>query len=119
MSKHSFLIGAPLAILVSSAGHGALAMDDLVPVTIDTFARAETDRYFTQRVEQGCLGEFCHDRQPTAVDEQPVIRMNRDTPYSLAIFDLTTPVMIVKPDVGERFQTIVVINQDHYILDTI
>lgn len=119
MSRYSLKIGMPLAMVVSLLGHYATAVDDPVPVTIDTFVRAETDRYFGQRVEQGCLGEFCHDRQPTAVDEQPVIRMNRDTPYSLAIFDLTTPVTIVKPDVGERFQSIVVINQDHYILDTI
>ncbi|MGC1824010.1 MAG: carboxylesterase, partial [Pseudolabrys sp.] len=58
-------------------------------VTIDNFVRAETDRYFKQRVEQGCLGQWCHDREPAPIDRQPIIRMNRDTPYSVAIFDLS------------------------------
>ena len=84
-------------------------------VTIDNFVRAETDRYFKQRVEQGCLGQWCHDREPAPIDRQPIIRMNRDTPYSVAIFDLSTPVTIVKPDTKGRFQSILVINQDHYI----
>ena len=41
--------------------------------------------------------------------------MNRDTTYSVAIFDLTTPVTIEKPDTGDRFQSMLVINQDHYL----
>jgi hypothetical protein len=86
-----------------------------IPVTIDTFVRAETDHYFAKRVEQGALGQFVHDREPTPVDRQPIIRMNRDTPYSVAIFDLTTPVTIVKPDTKGRFQSLLVINQDHYL----
>jgi hypothetical protein len=31
------------------------------------------------------------------------------------LFDLTNPVTIVKPDTGKRFQSMVVINEDHYI----
>jgi hypothetical protein len=48
------------------------------------------------------------------VDQQTVIRMNRDTPYSIGVFDLTTPLTIVKPDTGKRFQSMLVLNQDHY-----
>lgn len=88
---------------------------EMVPVNIDTFVRAETDRYFKERVERGCFGVFCHDREPVLIEAQPIIRMNRDTPYSGGIFDLSTPLTLVKPDTGERFQSIVVINEDHYI----
>ena len=49
-------------------------------------------------------------------DKQDVIRMNRDTLYSVGVFDLTTPVTIVKPDPGKRYQAIMVINEDHSIL---
>lgn len=84
------------------------------PVTIDNFRRVETDHYFQSYVEKGCFGRFCDERDAPAVDEQNVIRMNRDTPYSAAIFDLTTPVTIVKPDTGKRFQSMLVINEDHY-----
>jgi hypothetical protein len=90
-----------------------------MPVNIDNFVRAETDTYFRKRVEQGSLGKFVHDREPAPIDRQPVIRMNRDTPYSVAVFDLTTPVTIIKPDTKGRFQSLVVINQDHYIQQTI
>jgi len=29
--------------------------------------------------------------------------------------DLTTPLTIIKPDTGKRFQSLLVINEDHYI----
>ena len=74
-----------------------------------------TDHYFKAYVDQGCLGRFCHERGPPPVDKQTVIRMNRDTPYSAAIFDLSTPVTIIKPDTGKRFQSMLVINEDHYV----
>ncbi len=41
--------------------------------------------------------------------------MNRDTLYSLGVFDLDAgPVTIVLPDTGKRFMSLLVINQDHY-----
>jgi hypothetical protein len=40
--------------------------------------------------------------------------MNRDTPYSAGIFDLATPLTIIKPDTGKRFQSMLIINGEHY-----
>ena len=87
-------------------------------VTVDNFTRVETDHYFKERVDAGCFGKFCHEPGPRAVDRQAVIRLNRDTPYSAAVFDLSSPVTIVKPDTGKRFQSMVVINEDHYVKQT-
>jgi hypothetical protein len=84
------------------------------PVTIDNFRRAETDHYFKTYVDKGCFGRLCNDRVAPAVDKQDVIRMNRDTPYSAGVFDLSTPVTIVKPETGQRFQSMLVINEDQY-----
>ena len=84
------------------------------PVTIDNFRRAETHHYFKTYVDKGCFGKLCNDRSPSPADKQDVIRMNRDTPYSAGIFDLTTPVTIVKPDTGKRFQSMLVIDEDQY-----
>jgi hypothetical protein len=84
-------------------------------ITIDNFNRAETDHYFKSYVDKGCFAKFCHDRDAPPVDKQTVIRMNRDTPYSFAVFDLSSPVTITKPDTGSRFQSMIVINQDHYL----
>jgi hypothetical protein len=51
----------------------------------------------------------------TAVEKQPVIRMNRDTLYSAAIFDLDAgPVTITLPEAGKRFMSLQVINEDQY-----
>lgn len=84
-------------------------------VTVDNFCRAETDRMLKGYVDMGALGTFFHIRQPTPIDKQRVIRMNRDTLYSFGIFDLDAgPVTIVKPDSKGRFQSMQVITQDHY-----
>jgi hypothetical protein len=91
------------------------AVADTRPVTWDTFVRAESDRYFESYVDLGGFGKFYNVRQPTAVDKQKVIRMNRDTLYSFGIFDLTSPVTITKPDTGDRFQSMMVLNQDEYV----
>ena len=74
------------------------------PVTWDTFVRAESDKYFKTYVDMGGFRKFFHVRQPAPIDEQYIIRMNRDTLYSFGVFDLTNPVTIFKPDTGNRFQ---------------
>jgi len=88
-----------------------------VPVTVDTFVRAETDMTMKRYVDQGGFGKFHHIREPVPLDKQDVIRMNRDTLYSAGVFDLDAgPVTIVKPDSAGRFQSMLVINEDHSML---
>lgn len=92
-----------------------------VPVTIDNFPRAESDTMFRDTLKtlgklyNTKLGEFGHLRTPTPIEDQPVIRMNRDTLYSTAIIDLTHPVTITLADVGGRYQSMHVVSQDHYM----
>jgi hypothetical protein len=62
-----------------------------VPVTVQNFPRAESDLYMGNTVKDGGFGKFHHNRTPTEIDKQLVIRMNRDTLYSAAVFDLSTP----------------------------
>lgn len=85
-------------------------------VTVENYIRAETDVTFGRYVKQNAFGKFLHIRMPVPIDKQDVIRMNRDTLYSAAILDLTEPATIVKPEVGGRFQSMLVINQDHSML---
>jgi hypothetical protein len=89
---------------------------DAVPVTTDNFIRAESDLYFGGVVKDaGGVGKFFHNREPTPLDKQIVIRMNRDTLYSGALFDLDAgPVTITLPDAGKRFMSMQVISEDHY-----
>jgi hypothetical protein len=88
-----------------------------VPVTVDNFVRAESDKYFgVIHRESGAVGKFLHRREPARIDEQTVIRLNRDTLYSSALFDLDAdPVTITLPDAGKRFMSMQVINEDHYV----
>ncbi|MEI6099338.1 MAG: DUF1214 domain-containing protein [Alphaproteobacteria bacterium] len=114
MKKLLEALGLCLALAV-----GPALAEGVVPVTVDAFVRAEADRYFKARADRGCLGVLCHDRMPVAVDNQTIIRMNRDTPYSMGVFDLTSPLTLTVPDIGSRFQSVVVINEDHYITQVI
>ena len=67
-------------------------------------------------VKQGALGKFEHFRELTPIDKQVVPRPNRDTLYSTAVFDLDAgPVTITLPDAGQRFMTMMVIDEDHYV----
>jgi hypothetical protein len=86
-----------------------------IPVNSDNFVRAESDLYFSNIVKDGGLGKFVHRREPAAIDKQTVIRLNRDTLYSAAIFDLAAgPVTIALPNSGKRFMSMQVINEDEY-----
>ena len=89
-----------------------------IPVTADNFVRAETDLYFGSILQDSgaVLGHFNHHREMTPIEYQTVIRMNRDTFYSAAVFDLDAgPVTITLPDAGKRFRSMQVISEDHYV----
>jgi hypothetical protein len=88
-----------------------------VPVTVDKFARAETDHYLALNTkEAGGLGKFYHSRELASIDNQTVIRMNRDTLYSFGVFDLAAgPVSISLPNSGKRFMSLMILNEDHYV----
>lgn len=61
------------------------------------------------------FGKVGHTREPAPIDQQTVIRLNRDTLYSAGVFDLDAgPVTITLPDAGGRFLSLQVINEDHY-----
>src|SRR5262245_64543439 len=90
-------------------------MPQAIRVTPDNFCRAETDLYFTNFVKEGGFGKFVHNRQPTPLDQQKVVRMNRDTLYSSAVFDLDAgPVKITMPDAGTRFMSLQIWDEDEY-----
>jgi hypothetical protein len=87
-----------------------------VPVSVENFARAETDRMFAAIArEAGGLNAFGHNRTPTPIDSQTVIRMNRDTLYSFAIVDVSAGASVTIPDAGGRYLSLMAVNEDHYV----
>ena len=101
--------------LVQTAIVKGPSLSRAVPVTPENFPRAESDLYFENIVKDGGFGQFIHRREPAAIDHQTVIRLNRDTLYSAAVFDLGAgPVTITLPDAGQRFMSMQVIDEDQY-----
>ena len=85
-------------------------------VNVDNYERAETATMFdNQLAMSGGVNQWIHYRVPTPVDQQPVIRMNRDTLYSGAVVDITSGGTVTLPDAEGRYLTMMVINEDHYI----
>lgn len=85
-------------------------------VTPETFIRAETDRMFRDiSMLAGGVNRFHHIRSPTPLDQQTVIRMNRDTLYSGAVIDVTGGATITFPEIPDgRYASILIIDNDHY-----
>jgi hypothetical protein len=87
-----------------------------IHVNADNFVRAETHRMFRDIQNQaGGIGAFRHNRTPARIDEQTVIRLNRDTLYSFAIVDLAEPARLTLPDAGDRYLSAMIINEDHFV----
>jgi len=103
-----------LALL--ACGSDALAEVSKTPVTVANFVRAESDHMIRANMEMVgvTFGKFVHLREPTTPDNQPVIRMNQDTLYSATVLDLSKPVTVTLPEIGGRYMSMHVVNQDHY-----
>ena len=87
-----------------------------VLVNVDNFVRAETHRMFADlQAVAGGVGSFRHNRTPARIDEQTVIRMNRDTLYSFAIVDLAQPARLTLPDADGRYLSAMIVNEDHFV----
>lgn len=112
MHANSACLAISAAFLAGSVAHAQTS----VPVSVDNFVRAESDLFIGNLAREGDVGKFRHRREPASLDNQSVIRLNRDTLYSSAVFDLDAgPVTITLPDAGKRFMSMQVINQDHYV----
>jgi hypothetical protein len=106
-----------LLILLSVFARAAAAQDDApVAVTVRNFIRAESDLYMSVvALKEDGLGKFEHHRELSPIDSQTVIRQNRDTLYSAAVFDLDAgPVTITLPDAGKRFMSLQTISEEEY-----
>ena len=110
-----------LALAAINGAHAQTPAGNAVSVTVDNFTRAESDLYFGGILkDSGAIGAFLHRREPARIDSQTVIRLNRDTLYSSALFDLDAgPVTITLPDAGGRFMSMQVINEDHYVPEVV
>lgn len=91
------------------------ALAEPVKVTTDNFVRAESDLFMGGIVRNGAFEKWDHTREPSPMDKQTIIRLNRDTLYSALVLDLDAgPATITLPDTGGRFISAQIISEDHY-----
>jgi hypothetical protein len=107
------------AVVIAGASSFPLAQAhaaDADEVTAHNYVRAESDFQMKGYVESfKSFGKFHHSRKPYDVDNQITIRGNRDTLYSFGVWDLTSPVTITLPDPKGRYQSLMIVSQDHSI----
>ena len=112
----SAAIGVCLAILSIALAPSASAQAEPVIVNVENFVRAETAAQFDRVLANaGGVNRFFHLREPAPLDKQTVIRMNRDTIYSSALVDISEGATLTVPDAGDRYMSIMVVNEDHYL----
>jgi hypothetical protein len=119
MKMQSALQSTPQALFITCIAIFALApafAEDPVQVTADNYVRAESDFQMRGYVENfNCFGKFYHGRKPYDVENQVTVRGNRDTLYSFGVWDLNSPVSITLSDPKGRYQSLMIVSQDHSI----
>ena len=96
---------------------GEAAASEPMTVTPQTYIRAETDRQFAVIAKMaGGVNRFFHFRSPTPLDKQNVVRMNRDTLYSMAVVDTSKGATITVPELPkDRYVSVYLADNDHYV----
>jgi hypothetical protein len=93
----------------TSEGSGAI-------VTPENYCRAETDRAFASGLKlSGGVNRWLHFRNVTPLDQQTVVRMNKDTLYSSALVDTSKGATLTVPQMPEgRYFSVLMVDNDHY-----
>ncbi len=111
--RSNYVLAAAITLLLGSP---TLADDAPITVNVENYARAETDMQIDRMLKMAeGVDKWAHNRLPTPLDKQNVIRMNRDTLYSFAIVDISKGATVTLPDAGKRYMSMMVVNNDGYI----
>ncbi len=112
--KYASTLSLVVALAAMSVPVTALATP--ITVNVDNFDRAQTDMEFDGIIKlAGGINTLHHNRTTTPIDKQNVIRMNRDTLYSLGVVDISKGATVNLPDAGKRYMSLMVINNDGYV----
>ncbi|WFB35841.1 DUF1214 domain-containing protein [Kiritimatiellota bacterium B12222] len=105
-----------IAPLTVSAAETTASSDAKIVINVDNFNKAQTDLNYEAILKQsGGINKIHHNRAPTAIAKQNVIRMNRDTLYSMSIIDISKDATVTLPDAGKRYMSMMIINNEGYV----
>ena len=113
--SHLIITSAFVVSSLLSFGNAAIA-EEPITVTVDNFVRAEAAKQFDSYIKlTGGINTFLHFQEPVPLDKQTVIRMNRDTYYSVAVVDISKGATLTVPETDGRYVSVMVVNEDHYL----
>jgi hypothetical protein len=84
--------------------------------TPENYPTLETSRQLLIAQGRAAVNQIAHNRKLTPTDDQPVVRMNRDTFYSFAVVDVSAGASITIPSVPEgKYVSVQPVTMDHRI----
>jgi hypothetical protein len=85
-------------------------------VSAASYPTDETSRQILKSQSLVGVNKFIHKRQLTPTDQQPVVRMNRDTYYSMAVIDVSEGASITMPEIPKgKYMSVQPVTEDHRI----
>ncbi|MDW3221625.1 MAG: DUF1254 domain-containing protein [Paracoccaceae bacterium] len=84
--------------------------------TEENFSTAMADIYFQEVLDRGGNNSFVHMRQVSSVENQNIIRENRDTLYSWGVFDVTNGLTVTLPAASDLYMSALAIDNDTFIV---
>lgn len=85
-------------------------------VTSASYPTDETSHQMLKNQDLAGVNNILHKRQLTPTDQQPVVRMNRDTYYSFAVVDVSKGATINMPKIPEgKYISVQPVTEDHRI----
>jgi hypothetical protein len=117
MKAMNFFLSAVAAATISLLQPDPAAAQGTTTVTPDTYIRAETDRSFQGIAQQaGGVNQFYIFRNVAPLDNQTIVRMNKDTLYSMAVVDTEGGATITVPEIPDgRYASVYLVDNDHYV----
>lgn len=123
LSTNSFVLSSVCLTLIACADDRDAATElnsspvtDFVAVTLANYKVAESDLAFSKVGRFVGMNRFLH-RPVNAFDlqNQTVVRMNRDTIYSAAVVNISEGATVTLPESDGRYVSIMVVQNDHYV----
>lgn len=85
-------------------------------VTPQSYPTDETSRQILKSQSLVGVNNILHNRKLTPTDNQPVVRMNRDTYYSFGVVDVSKGAKITMPNIPEgKYMSVQGVTEDHRI----
>ena len=122
---YSAVVAATVALSLSSAAIAAVevatSIDDFfqqdgMTATAENYPTLETARQLLIAQARAAVNVINHNRKLTPTDEQPIVRMNRDSYYSFAVVDVSAGASITIPPIPEgKYVSVQPVTMDHRI----